>query len=231
MKRLGSSVVAGALLALSAGAFSAAIPSSFSSTAGTPYDAAALTGFATHSADMVGSSVTVSFANGSSETVAWTLAGALGSGFSMVMPGDSFTAGIWLLTNLAASAITGFTIDGRPGNTVFDLVPGVIGSPGSATGRAFDDVDGTAALALATARYSDQLSVGGVFYDDLYLVLDVRFGGGLVTAASVAFSADTDTADIARGGITASIPEPGTSILLLAGLLAFGAVARRRSQR
>jgi YD repeat-containing protein len=68
-----------ALPAMMASAHAAPVPITVITTPGTTYNTAALTGFSTFSANMVGSLVTVTFAGGTTQQVAWTAAGALGT--------------------------------------------------------------------------------------------------------------------------------------------------------
>lgn len=219
-------IAGGALLSFQASAV--AIVSNTSTVPGTAFNTVALTGFSTFSSQMVGSLVSVTFADGSNSSATWAAAGATGTGFSLTLAGDSFGSN-WTLTNTSDSkGIVGFSFDGRPGNTVFDILPSNPVSPGSASGRAFSSVNGPDTISLAQGVYSDTLAVDGTFYGDLYLKLAVSFTGALGSDQSLTFLADTDNADVAKGGITPAIPEPETYALMLAGLALVGAVARKR---
>lgn len=234
MIKFNSLALAGAAALLGAGAAQAApIGSSFGTSAGTEFNATALTGFQTLGDDMVGSRVTVFFSTGATGGANW-VAGAAGSGsasaggWSLGLTGDSFSSA-WTLTNGNGPSIVGFSFDGVGGNTVFDIVGSPENSPGSANGNAFGDADASAGVTFAAAAYSNRLTIGGVFYDDLYTLMTVNFTGALGNG-TFQFTADTDNADAARGGITPGIPEPQTYALMLAGLGLMGYFVRRRRQ-
>lgn len=214
--------------ALCAGANAAPVGSTTSASAGTTFNTADLTGFQTSGDDMAGSKVTVFFTGGGSSTANWTSAGsAIGTGWSLGLAGDSFSSP-WTLTNTGNTGIAGFSFDGVPGNTVFDIVSGPTNSPGSSNGNAFGDADASSGVTFATAAYTNRLTVGGVFYGDLYTQMNVNFTGSLGSRGVFKFVADTDNALAATGGITPSIPEPETYALMLAGLGMMAYMARRR---
>lgn len=235
MKRLTLLSAPGVALALALvmpGQSSAApVGSSFVSVPGTPFDTAALTGFSTDGALMGGMEVTAFFAGGGSETVIWSAVteSAAGTGWTLSQPNDTFGTP-WRLANSSASTITSFLIDGLLGNTAFDIVSGPFLSTGSADGRAFSSADAsnTTEITGATGTYSNQLSVGGVFFGDLYVRLSVAFTGtGLTSGNTFSFVADTDNARADRGGIVA-VPAPGALALFGVGLVGLGLVGRRR---
>jgi hypothetical protein len=221
------SIAAAALAALPLAVQAAPIVPTTNTAAGTIYNTAALTGFATFSANMVGSIVTVTFAGGGTSSANWTAAGASAAGWSLAVPGDTFSSN-WTLANLGNNVITGMTFNGVPGNTVFDIVTDPTLSPGSARGGSIGSVDGPLGMTV-DALYSNQLQVGGVFYGDLYTQLGLTFGGGgLGGGSSLTFVADTDNAEAARGGIVPGVPEPGTWAMMILGFGTIGFAMRRR---
>lgn len=195
---------------------------------GTTFNTAALTGFATSSADMVGSLVTVTFMGGGTSAASWTATGIASTDWSLTIAGDTFSSS-WTLSNLGALAITALVFDGVPGNTTFDVISSPSSSPGSSSGKSITSVDGPAGTTV-DAVYSNRLQVAGIFYDDLYTKLSLSLGGGGLGAGGVlTYVADTDTADVARGGgITPGIPEPGTWGMMIFGFGIVGFVMRRR---
>ena len=231
MRNLRMSVVAAAILAAATGAQAAPVPSSVGTSAGINYATAAMSSFTTTGAEMAGMVVTVNFNDGSSDSAIWAITGgnsgaAQGGGWAMGLDGDSFTAP-WTLVN-GARPIIGFSIDGAPGSTSFDILATPVGTPGSAAGKAFGSADSSdAAVTFASATYSNRLFVGGIFFEDQYVKLSVRLRGELGVDQNLTFIADTDNA-MSRGDITPGVPEPETYARMLAGLGVVGYAARRR---
>ena len=136
----------------------------------------------------------------------------------------------WTLTNSGTTGITGFSFDGVPGTTVFDIVDSPATTHSSANGNAFGSADASGGVTFATAAYSDQLTIFGVFFGDLYTSTAVNFAGLPGSSGTFRFTADTDNANAATGGINPGIPEPGTYALMLGGLGAMGyLICRRRN--
>jgi hypothetical protein len=228
-----SALLAGLTLFGAEQAAAGAVTSTVGTTPGTTYKAAALTGFATTGAEMNGIEVTVFFAAGGSETATWSggTSSAVGTGWSLSQPFDTF-ANPWTLTNVGAGTISGFSINGLLGNTVFDMVEAPQGSPGSSDGMPFGSAEATNSgeITGAAATYSNELRIGDVFYGDLYVKLDVTFSGtGLTAQNSFSFVADADNASADRGGIQpVDIPAPGALALFGLGIAGLGLARRRR---
>ena len=231
MQNLRMSLVAAAIVAAATGAQAAPIGSSVGTLPGVNFATAAMSGFVTTGADMAGMVVTVNFNDNTSESAIWALTGgnsgaAMGTGWAMGLDGDSFTNS-WVLVN-GAKPIIGFSIDGAPGSTSFDILAAVEATPGSGVGKEFGSADSSdAAVTFASAVYSNRLFVGGTFFDDEYVKLTVRLTGELGVDQNLTFIADTDNAR-SRGDIIPVVPEPETYALMLAGLGVVGYTARRR---
>jgi hypothetical protein len=217
---------------VAAAAEAAIITPTVTETPGTTYNTAALTGSATTNLLMVGSLVTVNFSDNTTNSATWTSAGAVGTGWSLVETGDTFSSP-WTFANTGAIAITGFTFDGVPGNTTFDIVGDPELSPGSARGKSINSVTGPDGLSVAVL-YTNRLHVGGVFYGDQYTAMTFTFGGGgLTTNNSLVYVTDTDNAAAAGpgGGIHPAVPEPSTWAMMILGFAGVGFMAyRRRNQ-
>jgi hypothetical protein len=200
-----------------------------------------LTGLVTTGDLMAGMQVSGLFSNGSTQTCTWVVTGA-GSGgctagnaadgsFSLNQAGDSFT-NPFQLANLSTQALLlVLTINGAPGNTVFDIVstPGL--TPGSDFGLAVSGFTSTGAP-NGLGTYSNIVNVNpDAAQGDLYAQLGIDFGAGLAPGLAATFLADTDSIGL-RGGLPGStadpngVPEPMTVLLCGVSLIAIGLIRR-----
>lgn len=240
MKGSNNKALAGLGLALAmAGNAYAAPMVNVSNTDGDLYNTESLTGFQTDGSLMDGMEVTTCFASTACETVAFdgtvgsaSYGEAIGSGWSLSVNGDTFNSPFTYSTD---QSITSILLNGRPGNTIFDILGGNFLSPESFLGRPFSlssSGDLTDDMTV-NVEYSDKLAVEGVFYNDLFTTMSIDFGGSLFSGM-FSFLSDTDNNDFAGGSpITPvdpnPVPEPGTLALMGLGMLGLG--LRRRSSK
>lgn len=172
-----------------------------------PAHAFSLSGFATSGNQMSGIKITANYLGGGSQTATWNptgsqSGGALGTGWSLTQVGDTFS-NPWTLSTSAGftQKIASLIINAIPGNTVFDSVSGIDGTPGSGDGKPFTVLSGQSPTTYA---YSTDILGAG---NDLKGVLSLSWDGGF--AGQLRFLADTDSGKV-DAPIQAAVPEPTT---------------------
>ena len=208
------------------------------------YNTEALTGYQTNGSLMDGMEVTTCFDSLTCETAVFdgtvgssAYGEAVGSGWSFTADGDTFNSPFTFTSDVRnqLGGVTNILINGRPGNTLFDIDGSTNGSPESYLGKPFtlSGSNDLGDLDVVNVQYSDKLSMGGVFYEDLFTTLAIDFGD-LTFAGTFSFLSDTDNNDFDGGSpITpvdpTPVPEPGTLALMGLGMLGLG--LRRRSSK
>lgn len=147
-----------------------------------------LTGFTTTGSMMTGMQVTASFVDGSSQTAIWQAnnnisGGAFGTGWSLTESGNSFNQP-WTLSN-SGLGITSLVINSIPGNTVFDNIPVLEVTPGSADGWAFQTLSGQSPTS------NDYSNVIDISQGDLFGLLSLYWTDSFT--GTMKFRADTDS--------------------------------------
>ena len=192
-----------------------------------------ITGSATTGNEMSGMLVSVVFGSGGTASCSWIATGAQSGGctgtsstssldtFSLSLDGDTFAAN-WVLS-ATGRLVQSITINALLGATVFDIINGGDGTPGSANGFPVTGTVTNQVNTVGIGGYSNRIQVGAnAPVGDLYGVLTINFDG-LVSAAT--FRADTDSVGLPGGP---RIPEPGTWAMMLSGLGAAALLRRRR---
>jgi hypothetical protein len=199
---------------------------SISTSLGTQYTTTQVSD-STNGAGMAGMTVTVCDSAGCEARI-WAATGiegggASGNGWSLTLNGDSFSAAFVLETT---RAITSFSMDGRIGETTFDITTSPEATPGSELGFPFAFVSSSDPEPREIrVAYSDALRVDEVFYDDLYLVMQVDFSSASFLGRLL-FQTDTDNTAVISPFSPNPVPEPATLALALAALLSLAAVRR-----
>lgn len=200
--------------------------------AGTIYTTSAINNFQTYGDNMDGMTITVIFADGSSQTALWATTGsgsgaASGTLWSLAESGDTF-GGIWTLTNNNSSAIMSLSIDAGTGDTVFDVWNYASGTPGSEMGWAFDrtssnnfDVNATYMNLIALSGYPPV----GDLYRNLFLSFAAPTGAPAGLFGTLEFISDTDNLSIS-GDINPA-PEPASMLLLILGIVGLAGLRRK----
>lgn len=219
----GAALVFGMLSSHAAGA--AVIVTDVTTTISVP----GISNFATSGSDMDGMAVTVNFAGGGSETVAWADTGgpgagaAIGTGWSISLTGDFFS-NAWQV-DFGNLAVTSFVMNGAPGLTVFDIDNAATGTPGSALGLEFASSLDTATAPIVT--YSNLIQIGAAAaVGDLFEVMTVELTGLEIGGISGEFTFVQDTDNDIRRDVP--LPEPGTLGILGGALIAIGLIRRLR---
>lgn len=195
--------------------------------------------------DMAGMTVTVTYGDGSRQTVEWgalsdTSGGAWGDDWSLsVTEGSTYKYKTenfqpWVFSIDAGTAIAGLFIDAGPGDTVFDGTrtygSDPIAYPSTAesySGTVFEFLSGDP-TGMSVATYSGLVALEGREpVGDLYRYLNIDFGGNVVGSLGgtfLEFSADTDNVL----SELAEVPEPATGLLFGVGIIGLAAVMRRK---
>lgn len=189
----------------------------------------------TSTVDLVGSQITATYTDGTTENWVWTQRGTYNAGTDHVS--DDLTIDYhWsgFMMN-ATKRVASFAWDMFDADVIWDAGnyrdPDPRNSPTTLRGVAFKIGAGNDALVGdVVATYSDHVEIAGYAAgEDAFTNLFVDFtgleGGGLL--GGITWNADTDALAYA-GDLTPVVPLPAGGLLLLTGFAGFGLMRRRR---
>ncbi|WP_375230324.1 VPLPA-CTERM sorting domain-containing protein [Roseobacter sp. S98] len=197
-----------------------------------------LTGYTTSGADMDGMVVTAGFVQGGKRSAVFGATGnragaAQGDGFALSFSGFSTFSSPFELS-VSQGVLSWLQIDALPGDTVFDTVRSVTGTPGSVYGTVFSPrttLDGTVSVLFTNALALAGETPAGDLYGTMRIGFDQLTGGGLQSGSSFSFVQDTDNLTTPAEPVISSVPLPAGLPMVLSGLVAFGFMKRLRQTR
>jgi hypothetical protein len=148
--------------------------------------------------NLVGASVTATFADTTTETVTWSSLGggagnAVGTGWSVAQSGDTFSNPFTVTNNRAGGvAMADLVIDLNPSSNVWNTMLGTGKTAGSGTGLTFVITGGSFAGSVVY-EYTGLVGLGAAApLGDLYTQLEIAFTNVLPSGQTLQFKADTD---------------------------------------
>jgi hypothetical protein len=221
---------------------------------GVVHETDAFAAFNTTGAEMAGMGVNVQFSDGTSYQGSWQQMGAAFGGITgagipihLVAGSTGTNAFSWLLFNPTLTQwISSISLDGQPGNTVFDVsFPfgqfagfNFVGTAGTSGGSEFQLSNLYGIYEGLTVTFSDAVALAGADpVGDVFRRLTIDFAPDRMLApqALLEFKQDTDT--LAFGSVLApvapvdspSVPDGGAMVSMVgAGLMGLLPFARRR---